>query len=101
MYFRSIWYSLVLVLAMYMKNRETNRMDTCTVIVFSFLNLAVAAGQPQRKPVSPASDNLTNCMKGLSNCDISVLSPDDLKQVSEASKKRNLDSCLDGSTLCD
>src|SRR5579862_9287859 len=100
---RSIWYSLVLVLAISMKNRETNGMRTRGTIIVLLAATAVT-GQPQRKTAPPApaaSPNFLNCVKGLSNCDISVLSPDELKQVSDASKKRNLDSCLEGSNLCD
>jgi hypothetical protein len=70
------------------------------LIILAFLALALG-GQPQRKSTPPVGTNLINCVKGLSGCDISALSPDEIKQVSEASKKRNLDSCLEGSTLCD
>src|ERR1700730_18338680 len=76
-------------------------MATRGTIVLTFVVLACAAGQTQRKPAPPVSTNVTNCVKGLSNCDIALLSPDELKQVSDASKKRNVDNCLAGSTLCD
>jgi len=66
-------------------------MQTRAMIV-SFLALAGVAGQTQRTPAPPAGSNLINCVKGLSGCDVSALSPDEVKQVSEASKKRNLDS---------
>ncbi len=60
--------------------------------ILAFFALAVTAGQTQRKSAAPnptISTNLNNCVKGLSDCDISVLNPNELKQVSEAARTRN------------
>src|SRR6516165_10538323 len=80
---------------------ETNLMGLRVLLTLASLSLVAAQAPPPRKSAAPATDNRLNCIKGLSGCDISLLSPDELKEVSEASKKRNLDSCLEGSTLCD
>src|SRR5579863_5956230 len=59
-------------------------------------------GKAKPKPGDAARDsNLDNCLHGLSGCDVSALSPDEIKQVSQVSKKKNFDSCMEGSTLCD
>src|SRR5437660_1727719 len=85
-----------------MEIRETKGMETRgAIIILTFLAVVESVGQPQRKSAPVVDSNLINCVKGLSNCDISVLSPEELKQVAEASQKRNVSSCLEGSTLCD
>src|SRR2546421_615999 len=86
------------VLEMSMRLSETGLMQ----ILFTLILAASALdAQPPRKPETVERSNLVNCLRGLSGCDISTLSPDELKQVAEASKKRNLDACLNGSSLCD
>src|SRR5580698_9980516 len=50
---------------------------------------------------APDDSNVQNCLHGLSGCDVSALTPDEIKQVSQVSRKRNLDACMEGSTLCD
>src|SRR5579863_6139352 len=67
---------------------------------------AWAAPQSKPKPqpklgLDQPESNVQTCLHGLSGCDVSALSPDEIKQVSQVSRKRNFDSCMEGSTLCD
>src|SRR5262245_35410406 len=80
-----------------MKLSQTNLMQ----IVLTFFMAAVLNAQSQNKPVPEDRSNFISCLKGLSGCDISTLGPNELRLVAEASKKRNVDACLDGSSLCD
>src|SRR6266851_2483211 len=57
--------------------------------------------KPRSKTVEPEQSNITTCLRGLVGCDISALTPDEIKQVAAASRKHNLDYCLSGSSLCD
>ena len=80
-------------------------MDNPATLALALLGLSGVALVAQQKPkpakaAAPDQTNVLNCVKGLSGCDISVLSPNDIKQVSESSRKRNLDYCMEGETLC-
>ena len=77
-------------------------MRTRLSIILALVSGSTAIGQQKPAPAAtPVQTNLLNCLKGLSGCDVSALSPQELKQVAEASQKRNVDYCLSGSTLCD
>lgn len=62
---------------------------------------ALLLAQQKQKPTVPDQTNVLDCVRGLSGCDISLLTPDQIKQVAAASRKRNIDYCMEGTTLCD
>src|SRR5580698_10226643 len=78
-------------------------MNNPATLALALLGLTAAAlvAQKNPKPAPPDQTNVLNCTKGLSGCDISVLTPDQNRGVGVASKKRNSDYCLEGSALCD
>src|SRR5437899_7543985 len=45
--------------------------------------------------------NLNNCLNGLASCDISQLTPADVKTISDAAKSRNVNNCMNGLSKCD
>src|SRR5579863_6368726 len=86
--------------------RKTNPMRS---LMFSFWVLTAAVGlggsaralPPPDQAVTPERSNALTCLRGLAGCDISALNPEELKHVAAESRKRNLDYCLNGSSLCD
>src|SRR6516165_3996021 len=68
------------------------------LILLQAIGMIVLQAGPKPTPPSP---NLLKCLKGLAGCDVSALNPSELKQVSDSAKKRNMDYCMSGSTLCD
>src|SRR5271156_3502862 len=77
------------------------RSSTAVLAIFGLCALLVPAQVKKATKPPPDKTNLTNCVEGLSGCDISLLNADELSKVTAASKKRNLDYCLNGSSLCD
>src|SRR5579859_3536565 len=68
--------------------------------LFGLSGFALAADKKPPSSTAEQSNNLL-CVKGLPGCDFSALTPDEIKQVADASLKRNLSYCMDGSSLCD
>src|SRR5579863_7454396 len=75
------------------------RLGLRTLAVFAASAVLVLAQSSPK--TSPDQGNFINCLKGLPGCDFGVLSADQLKQVAEASRKRNVDYCLQESRQCD
>src|SRR5262245_26601963 len=59
--------------------------------------LTVSAAGPEKA----ITDNLIDCLKGLPACDLSKLTPVEVRSVAEAARKRNNDRCLSGLPSCD
>src|ERR1700690_3886509 len=50
---------------------------------------------------SESRQNLNDCLNGLAACDVSQLTPADVRTVSTASRSRNRENCLNGLSSCD
>src|SRR5277367_3436884 len=88
-----------------MADRHVLRLALTTWICGSLL-FAQQPSRPQtkaalQKATLPDDSNFVTCTRGSSGCDVSALTPDQLKKVTEAVKTRNLSYCMEGGSLCD
>src|SRR4051812_43681537 len=78
-------------------NKVTVRTHRNLALTF-FAGVMTLMAQQNRKEDTA---NLDACVKGLSSCNISILSASNLTLVSQAAKKRNYERCLNSQSTCD
>src|SRR5215472_8067755 len=68
---------------------DTWPMPLVTAFIAVIFCISELDAQNSRPKADPEHENSVNCARGLQGCDITALSPDEIKRVSEASRKRN------------
>jgi hypothetical protein len=70
-------------------------------VAFIILAVAFASGAFAQSKDTDKKENLSNCLLGFSDCNLSLLPQDQAQEISTLNQDRNLWNCLTGYGTCD